>query len=327
MTSFSHFSVNSRPYSYLDSLSNELHFDKKKNYLFDLSYLGLINIEGERDLDFLQGQFTTNIREVNHTVMRPGALCNLQGRILALADILQGNPSHYSLTLPLDLVSKTLSLLEKVAMLSRVKITPLTDVKILGFFLQNPQDISPNHITTPSEQYTVTQSPNLTCYAIAEQLYLILVPKEHLHSLQHEFIEHQQFRGSLAWHLLKLQHNLVEIYPESRGLFLPHRLCLHLNPTISFNKGCYKGQEIIARTHYRAKLKHTLKNFIIKTPNTLRSGLALYAQEGKQEVGEIIDYSPIGENQSLISTSIFFEYPKMVYLEENSDPINLHEVL
>jgi folate-binding protein YgfZ len=327
MTSFSHFSVNSRPYSYLDSLSIELYFDKKKNYLFDLSYMGLINIDGERALDFLQGQFTTDVREVKQTLMRPGALCNLQGRILALADILQNTASQYSLTLPLDLVSKTLSSLEKVALLSRVKISPLTDVKILGFYLQNPQDISPNHLPLPSEQYAVAQSPNLTCYAIAEQLYLILVPKEHLPNLQHEFIEHHQFRGSLAWHLLKLQHNLVEIYPESRSLFLPHRLSLHLNPTISFNKGCYKGQEIIARTQYRAKLKHTFRNFIIKTPNTLRSGLALYAQNGKQEVGEIIDYSPLGENQSLISTSIYIEYPKMVYLQENSDPINLDEVL
>jgi folate-binding protein YgfZ len=109
---------------------------------------------------------------------------------------------------------------------------------------------------------------------------------------------------------LQLKQQRIEIYPESRAVFLPHRLGLHQRDYISFNKGCYKGQEIIARTHYKATLKHELKVFTIQTDATLKSGLRLLAPDSDQEIGELVDYAPIGDGLYLIAASILIDSDK-----------------
>ena len=123
---------------------------------------------------------------------------------------------------------------------------------------------------------------------------MIILPSQQHHLIQ-PFLEKNQWRGSLAWHALQLEQKQMSIYPESRGLFLPHRLELHQSGHINFNKGCYKGQEIIARVHYRSKPKHKLHLLTITTEQSLRSGDVLLSEE-KQEIGLIIDYSPIRDN-------------------------------
>ncbi|MFI4919923.1 MAG: tRNA-modifying protein YgfZ, partial [Legionellales bacterium] len=124
-----------------------------------------------------------------------------------------------------------------------------------------------------------------------------------------------QVLGSLTWNTLRLKHKQINIYPESRGLFLPHRLDLHLTNYISFNKGCYKGQEIIARTHYKATLKHELKIFEIQTNETIYSGQKLLSLTQETEVGELIDYSYLHNNRYLIAVSMLKETAPLVVLE------------
>lgn len=87
---------------------------------------------------------------------------------------------------------------------------------------------------------------------------------------------------------LKLGH--VLIYPETRGLFLPHQLELDKKGYISFDKGCYKGQEIIARMHYRGKVKTDFKLFHAETDAALTPGQALY-DEAQTPVAELVDIS------------------------------------
>jgi folate-binding protein YgfZ len=133
--------------------------------------------------------------------------------------------------------------------------------------------------------------------------------------------------GSLTWHTLKLYQKQIDIYPESRGLFLPHRLGLHLSQYISFDKGCYKGQEIIARTHYRATLKHELKTYIIRTEHPLYSGQKLYNVNEETEIGELIDYSMLGDNTYLIAVSIFKAPVLATRFEGQSNSVQLDQTL
>ncbi len=86
-----------------------------------------------------------------------------------------------------------------------------------------------------------------------------------------------------------IQSGLAYIYPATSGLFLPHRLNYHVNGTISFDKGCFVGQEVIARMHYRGKLKHHLCLAEIDTPDeSLTPGLALL-DANQQEKVNVVD--------------------------------------
>ncbi len=315
--------INAREYTCFTPIENELSFEKNTNYLFELSYLAGIHIEGEAAQIFLQGQVTCDVNEVSLQQCRQGALCNLKGRILALLDIVQWQQHGFQLIVPADILHQTQANLAKTALFSRVTLTAKANYQMFGFYLQNEMDTTPMDENLPSNKYECIQGEHYCGYYIGDNLFIFMVETEQVRDFTQPFIKRSQWRGSLAWHALQLASKHLEIYPESRGLFLPHRIDLQHTQYLSFNKGCYKGQEIIARTHYRAKLKHGLKIYTIQTDAALQSGQKIFSENGTTEVGELVDYCPIGNNAYLIATSIVLEAPSKIKLEHHSDLIVL----
>ncbi|WP_019216810.1 CAF17-like 4Fe-4S cluster assembly/insertion protein YgfZ [Legionella tunisiensis] len=318
--SFKEYLLNSRPYTALSPLIDEFNFQADKNYLFDLSYLTSITVTGERSAEFLQGQLSCDIRKVTADRMQQGVMCNLKGRILALLDVI--NWHHLQLVIPADLLTETKASLMKTSLLSRVQLETST-YRMYGLYVNNQSDLLPENLQLPSECFAVTHTDEQCCYQLSDNFYLILTTKEASSSLSLPFIAVQQMRGSLAWHQLQLQQKQIYIYPETRGLFLPHRLDLHLSGYLSFDKGCYKGQEIIARTHYKAKLKHGLRLFTIHTAEPLLAGKRIFTSSGEIEIGELIDFSPLADGRYLIAASILFEHPDEILFEDSKHPVIL----
>ncbi|STX51724.1 glycine cleavage T protein [Legionella busanensis] len=316
--------INTRVYNTFQNINQELILNSNKNYLFDLSYLAILSIEGNQAESFLQGQLTCDVRDINHTTMRQGALCNLKGRIQALLDIVKS--TTYQLILPTDLIADTQTSLSKVAMLSRVQLSIKNNYKVYGFYLGNKHDKLLPKTHLPTEKYGLSINENGYCYCIDGSHFIIISSIANQDALTAPFISNQQFCGSLAWHYLRIKQAKVEIYPNTRGLFLPHRLELHNQGYINFNKGCYKGQEIIARTHYRAKLKHHLAVFTIKIEQPFNAGDKLFDESAQREVGEVIDYCPLStDGEFLIAASILHDHPNKVIIAGQQQPITLEK--
>lgn len=304
--------INSRSYSAIQASEPLYPLDSKKNYLFDLSYLSLLGVKGDKAIEFLQGQLSCDLNQLTPQQAAQGAQCNLKGRILALMDVVDCYGVH--LIVPADLLEATQNSLTKTAILSRVVLKPQTEYCVLGYYVQNPDDLQP--IDTLSNSLlgqTVTES--YCCYHLGDGFYIILLSLSDRESFVRPFSEKNQFLGSASWHVARLMKQHIEIYPESRGLFLPHRLGLQNTHYISFNKGCYKGQEIIARTHYRATIKHELKVFTIPSPGKLHSGQRIVRPEDGSEVGELIDYALLPNGECVVALSILKDYEGDVVFE------------
>jgi len=299
--------INKRNYSAQHPLDIELKYTPLKNYLFDLDYLSTIAVEGEKALEFLQGQVSCDTREVTATQIRQGVMCNLKGRVMAALDIVLWDNQGISLVVPEDLCVDTIASLAKPALFSRVEFRQ-NSLKLYGLFVQSEEDLIPLGITLPKDRFGITVLQNSCCYKLAPSFYILMVKTENADKIFEPFIAHKQDRGSLAWHALQLQQDRFEIYPESRGLFLPHRLNMHQSGYLSFEKGCYKGQEIIARMHYRSKVKHQIIHFDLKTNKKLRSGMELYNEQGGLIVGELVDYCPIGDDRYIAVGSVLIDY-------------------
>lgn len=285
-----------RNYNNIDNnIAKELNFDEK-NYLFQLEYISILTVEGKQAKSFLQGQLTCNLDDVTLEQMRPAAQCNLQGRILALMDVVKCNEEKYFLVLPKDLIETTIKSLKQVAQLSRVNLYANNDLVVYGLRIQDRVTLQDYLIKLPNESMQVISEENYYCYKVAEEetgiFKLLLAP-----TLAQKLSENFHLKGSLAWHLLNLKQNIFEIYPESRGLFLPHKVALQKTSVISFNKGCYKGQEIIARMHYRSTVKYKLQQKIM--PNTTLIIGQKELNDPNQEVAQLIDYAPIDEQHLL----------------------------
>lgn len=323
MMSTFEYSINDRILTTFKPIAEELKLQPKKNYLFDLSYLAVLEVEGVKALDFLQGQLTCNIHSISDIQMLQGAQCNLQGRILSLMDIVSWQ--GVKLILPKDLIELTIKSLSKTAMLSRITLKKNDQLSIFGFYLQNDEDIIPNTKFFPNTFYAQTYN-NYSCfYHLGNGFYILLVQSDLAHDIKQCFADKEQMLGSLTWHTLRLAQQQIEIYPSSRGLFLPHRLDLHQTHYISFNKGCYKGQEIIARMHYKATLKHHLKMYEIKTDQKIYCGQKFFSGSQSSELGELVDFSLLNHGHYLVALSILTGAEHSVLFEGHEKLIELTE--
>lgn len=267
--------------------------------LYNLSYLTIINVEGEKAAEFLQGQLTADIKKVTKETIRQSALCNLQGRIIALIDIVYWN--GFKLILPSDLCPLVIKSLTMVAKLSKVSLQRSTEYNIYGF-VGKMESIGEHRL--PKCKNHCTHNDTFFAYALDEESCILLTSATYTET-----------QSSLSWHRHQLANNRIEVYPQSQGMFLPHRLDLHLSGHLDFEKGCYKGQEIIARIHYRSQQKHHLRLFLIQTATLLSPGMKLLDPANKREVGELIDFCPLEKSNYLICVSILFEHPETVLIE------------
>lgn len=295
--------------------------DTDKNYLFKLPELSMLSCVGERSAEFLQGQLTCNVLEVNDSHMRQGALCNLKGRVLALLDVLfwQG----YHLILPRALADDTLNSLSKTAMVSRVRLQKNPAFQFFGFMLNNEQDLLPPGLESTIPVLGAVANEQTFTYKIAPAYYLIVTRAENANTLSQAFSVKEQLKDYESWHRLQLENESVQIYPHTRGLFLPHRLNLHKNNFISFDKGCYKGQEIIARMHYRGKEKYGLKNCYMHSTENLVAGSKIFNPDNQHEIGELIDFASLGNEAYLITISVLLGHGERIQIEGHASSVSL----
>ncbi len=99
---------------------------------------------------------------------------------------------------------------------------------------------------------------------------------------------------SSFWQLQDIRCGLPTITAETSEAFLPQMLNLDLLGGISFEKGCYTGQEVIARTHYRGTVKRRLYRAQIDTTETVNPGDIL--AQGEDTVGHIVNAAPVTKN-------------------------------
>lgn len=301
LTTYNHQINNRTLTSFLPNLQAKVLL-KDKNYLFDLSYLGVIDVKGDKARDFLQGQLSSDIRKVSSSRASRGALCNIKGRILALMDIIDWD--GIKLLLPQDILAPTETSLSKVALLSRVLLEKNTDVSVFGFYLQNPALHLAPLPELNNDMFAQTSTTDCCAYHLGKGFYIIVANNNLASTIRTIYVDKEAYLGSLDWQYLRLLENEVSIYPESRGLFLPHRLGLHNQEYISFNKGCYKGQEIIARMHYKSTIKHSMHCIELTSAKPIYSGQKILDATNHREVGEIIDYSLVDTNRYLILASL-----------------------
>lgn len=112
-----------------------------------------------------------------------------------------------------------------------------------------------------------------------------------------DLVEPQAYRGS-DWQLAGIRAGLPQVYPETYESFVAQMLNLDLLGGIAFEKGCYTGQEIIARTHFRGAIKRRMFRFQCASPPPA-PGTRLLA--GEQHAGDVVDAAPTSDGCELLA--------------------------
>lgn len=252
---------------------------------------GLIAVSGLDAKTFLQGQLTCDVTEITSMKSGLGAYCNIKGRIIALFRIFM-IAEDYFLQLPLGVLATTLTQLKKHALFSKVAIENVTE-KWYRLGIVFPATALIDFPTDNTFKSAILSLPGT--YPRFEWI----IP---IHSVDHakqlfencsEKFKNLNYRDFELWKLLDIQAGIPEIWPETTEQLLPHSLNLPALGAVSFNKGCYRGQEIVARMEYRAKLKRQLFQITLDTNKVPSPGTKLYASgsEENEVIGTVVSAS------------------------------------
>lgn len=263
----------------------------------DLSPLqGLVAAHGPDSANFLQGQLTCDVRQVTPEHSLLGAYCSPKGRVLACGRLFQRQDAYF-LVLPAALIEPTLARLAKYLLRAKTRLedarAELTSLGLAGADAESWLAASlssaiphlPANGVLTVDDVTVIRLPGPT-------------PRFELHgsaqgltTLWRNSAEVITPVDTEVWRLLAILAGIPAVYPATVDAFVPQMLNLHLLDGISFQKGCYTGQEIVVRTQHLGKLKRRMYLARVDSPTPPQPGDLLFSPEAgpSQNAGQIAD--------------------------------------
>ncbi len=262
--------------------------------LADLSHYRLIRVTGEDANRFLQGQLSNDINHVDDNHSQMSAYCSPKGRTLALFRIFKYDNAYF-LSLPEEIADITINRLKMFIMRSDVAMDDVTE-QYFHFGIAGAEAVAALKkvlgLTTLPDETDKSVSMNGMCLlklAGSTDRFELIGPIDAATTIWDALQPSCVRVGASAWNLQRINAGIPEILKNTTDTFVPQMLNLQLINTINFQKGCYPGQEIVARTKYLGKLKKRLYLAEIATANSVDIGTDIYQNgENQQSVGKIV---------------------------------------
>lgn len=255
--------------------------------LCDLADLGVLAVTGAKSADFLHGQTTADFIKSPPPGPIRGACCNPQGRVFTLFTALRID-AGYLLIMPRALVAPSRETLARYAALSRVELADVSaNYRILG--LAGPEA---DHLASELEGPNgngATDGSRAVCHAAHR--YLVLVPIAAAAARWTTLAQCARPVGPPLWHLADIRAGIAMLSPETREQFLPQMLGLERRGAVSFTKGCYTGQEVVARSQHLGQLKRHLYRLGFAAPAP-KPGCPLTIPQSGQPAGMLVAVAP-----------------------------------
>jgi tRNA-modifying protein YgfZ len=265
--------------------------------LADLSHLAVLRADGADAQNFLQGQFSNDIRLVNNARAQLSAYCNAKGRMFAIFLIFQGTDGAYYLQLPDSLAESTLKRLHMFILRAKVKLD-FADSGIgrVGLSGPNAETLLTNALgNLPANTYDCITSDDVTVVRLPgpHARFELFAPVTRLASLWQTLSTKAKPVGAGPWSWLDIIAGTPVVLPGTAEEFVPQMANLELVGGVSFTKGCYPGQEIVARMHYLGRLKQRMYLAHVVAESAPQPGDKLYAPDvADQSVGMIVNSQP-----------------------------------
>lgn len=299
------------------------------NKFIPLTNFGLIKISGPDTEKFLQGQLTCDVRDASQQKNCLGAHCDHKGRVQFNFRLLYFAENFY-FHLPHELIPNALALLQKYAVFSKVKLEDVSDQWIsYGIYGAKALDsLTELDLLTKSDQdflqsNEILTKDNMFICKIEPSRFLLIFNKTNTGTYTPEFFSQTFTQENFnLWKFLDIQAGIANVVSATAGQFTPHDLNYHLINAVSFNKGCYTGQEIIARMQYLGKLKSRLHRINLVTPLEQKPGTILYDKD-HAKVGTLVDSAQYLNNHQGLAVIQDSALDKEIFLEDGTHKITL----
>jgi hypothetical protein len=242
--------------------------------LAPLESLGVLRLRGRDVAGFLQGQLSSDVTRLDAGHALLAGYHNPQGRVLALMRLLEPAPGEVLALLPRELVAPVMSRLRTFILRSKVELADDSTAWRVEGLVAGGADapVPPEAAHLPAATGAVARLGESRVARVGDRpaRWLSVSPATGVHG-EGAFARWE--RASPArWQQHAIENGEPQVYAVTSGEFVAQMLNLDVLGAIAFDKGCYTGQEVIARAHYRGRVKRRLQRFRTAEPRTLHPG-------------------------------------------------------
>lgn len=283
------------------------------------SHLRIVKVTGEDALDFLQGQLTNDLQNLDRNWQYHG-YCSPKGRTMAVFIAWRTSNAIYLMT-DSSVFETVISRLRMYVLRSKVVFEPLKSNDLLGHHSQSAS------ASKSLGMYTMEQHEGYFMLGFGDRVLTVNV--ESSTGAEPPSILKQEGQICMAeerWKEADIRANLPRVTEETHESFVPQMLNLDIVDGISFKKGCYTGQEIVARMRYLGKLKQRQYAAELSEPVGVNIiGNKVLTKDGKNagEITNSIQNSKLVSavlRTELIGESLFLESEEAISISVSDQP-------
>jgi len=262
----------------------------------DLSQYGVLSAAGADARAFLHGQLSCDVEALADPAAVYGAFCTAKGRVLANF-LLWSEAGSFHLLMPRALVPGIRKRLQMFVLRSKVTLAEHSDAPVL-LGLAGPA--APGALRTlvdpvPGGPLGVARGGGLTAIAVRDGSFVLVAPVAQAPAAWQR-LDGLVPVGAACWEWLEIANGLPWITAATQDQFVPQMANLELIGGVNFRKGCYPGQEIIARTQYLGTPKRRLFLAHVDTGGSPAPGAPLVADDaGERSAGTVVNVAPSPE--------------------------------
>ncbi len=261
--------------------------------LCDLSQFGVLRIYGEEAQGFLHNLFSSDVNALTPQKAEYSSFNTAKGRALATF-LIWRTGTEFFLQLPQSLLAPIRKKLSMYVLRAKVKIEDASDIVCLGVSGANAATLLQQHFPAlPQTPLDVVPHDDAGLIRLGADRFQIVTTPQHAAALWQKLGAGARPAGSPCWDWLDIRAGIPWILPQTQEAFVPQMVNLDLTGAVNFKKGCYPGQEVVARMHYLGKPKRRMYLAHVFSESAPQPGAELFSMElESQSCGQVVNAAP-----------------------------------
>lgn len=277
-------------------------------FITDLSHLGFLKVSGEDARDFLQNLTSNDVRHLDSGSAQHNSLCSPKGRMLA-SFLLFRMDGNYILQMPREMVERVKKRLAMYVFRSKVVISE-AGLEAIGLSGTDAHTLMEE---APQSLMAVSTYDSGIAIKLSDARFEIVADPESASRIREHLGKKADPAGKAYWERLEILDALPLVLPETEGLFVPQMANFELIGGVSFQKGCYPGQEVVTRTHFLGKIKRRMVVAHVDSKIEPSPGEEIYC--GEEGTGTVARATPAPEGG--------FDILAVIQMENRTNEIRL----
>lgn len=249
--------------------------------LIPLTHLKILECEGPDASRFLQGQTSADVDHANGHFAPLTAFCTPKGRMLANAELLHVAPERFWLLLDISLAEPLAQQLGKYAPFYKMTLRRRDDIVLFGV-IGTPTTLDRSNLPGTPWHMAQHETTVVLSHPAERPRWLFAMPEDAAITEWNQIAASTRLAGNHLWQRADIDAGLAWLNAEHSDGFLPQMINWEALGGISFRKGCYTGQEVVARAHFRGQVKRRLQIALLDGTKPPAIGSEIHNADGKR---------------------------------------------